>query len=419
MTGRTNRGSQPPLVESGACLCRVEAGLKAAKLGGPCRQSGSVRVAARQERGQGSSQRRGQKALLPGLPDDLAIACLARVPRAAHGRLRQVCRRWNRLLAGNYFYSVRRAAGRAEEWVYAIKRDGEGRISWAALDPAWGRWAALPPVPAEFSAAVGFGCAVLSGCHLYLLGGKHPLRGPMRRVVFYSARTNKWHRAPDMLRRRHCFGFCVIGNRLYVAGGDGEAGGGGAGAALRSVEVYDPNRNRWALAAEMGSGMVPFIGVVYGGRWLLKGLGERQQVLSEAYRPEADAWAPAGGGLVAGWRNPSTCLGGRLYALGCRDGCRLRVYDEGADAWTSHSDSGAHLGGSRAVEAAALLPLAGNLCIVRNDMSVSLVDLRARRWETIAGKGGPFRTLVANLWSNLAARSRLNSHIVHCQVLQA
>lgn len=123
-------------------------------------------------------------------------------------------------------------------------------------------WQPLPPVPVEYSEALGFGCAVLSGCHLYLFGGKDPLKGSMRRVVYYSARTNKWHRAPNMQRKRHFFGFCVINNCLYVAGGECE----GIPRSLRSAEMYDPNRNKWCSISDMSTAMVPFIGVVYGGR---------------------------------------------------------------------------------------------------------------------------------------------------------
>lgn len=56
----------------------------------------------------------------------------------------------------------------AEEWVYVIKRDRDGRISWHAFDPTYQLWQPLPPIPKEYSEALGFGCAVLSGCHLYL-----------------------------------------------------------------------------------------------------------------------------------------------------------------------------------------------------------------------------------------------------------
>ncbi|KAJ7569454.1 hypothetical protein O6H91_01G078900 [Diphasiastrum complanatum] len=301
-----------------------------------------------------------------------------------------------------------------------MKRDKDGRISWHAFDPRYQLWQPLPPVPVEYCEAIGFGCAVLSGCHLYLFGGKDPVKGSTRRVVYYSARTNKWHRAPDMLRRRHFFGCCVINNCLYVAGGEGEVGQ----RLLRCAEVFDPNKNKWSYISEMTTAMVPFIGVVYEGKWFLKGLGSHRQVISEAFVPTANHWSPIMDGMVNGWRNPSTCLNGQLYALDCQDGCKLRVYDGASDSWSVSVDSRLHLGNSQALEAAALLPLGGKLCIIRNNMSITLVNMenantpQTQLWDTIAGKGS-FKSVVTNLLSGIAGRGRLKEHIVHCQVLQA
>eukprot|EP00249_Psilotum_nudum_P001762 c14424_g1_i1 orf=595-1896(+) len=360
-------------------------------------------------------------AYIPGLPDDLAIACLIHVPRIFHQVLRLVCKKWYHLLGTNYFYSLRYKLGTAEEWIYVIKRDRDGRISCHAFDPIYQVWQPLPPVPSEFCESLGFGCAVLSGCLLFLFGGKDPMNGSMKRVIFYSARTNKWHKAADMLRRRHFFGCCVINNCLYVAGGQCE----GVQCILKSAEVYDPNKNKWTSISDMSTAMVPFFGVVYGGKWFLKGIGSHRRVLSEVYLPATDHWSPVADGLVSGWRNPSSALNGRLYALDCRDGCRLRVYDRASDSWCRSVDSKLHLGNSQAVEAAALLPLGGKLCIVRNNMSMSLADVanaddperKDQLWETIAGRG-QFKSFVSDLWSKFARSSR-KSRIVHCQVLQA
>ncbi|KAF9613928.1 hypothetical protein IFM89_013175 [Coptis chinensis] len=289
---------------------------------------------------------RSQSPLLPGLPADIAIACLIRVPRVEHWKLRLVCKRWYRLLL----------------------------------------WLPLPPVPKEYSEALGFGCAVLSGCHLYLFGGKNkdPLKGSMRRVIFCSARTNKWHRAPDMLRRRHFFGACVMNNCLYIAGGESE----GVHRFLRSAEVYDPNKNRWSFVADMGTSMVPFIGVVYNGRWVLKSLGSHRQVLSEVYHPENDVWYPVSNGMVSGWRNPSAFLDGHLYALDCKDGCKLRIYNSDTDSWSKHIDSKLHMGSSRALEATALLPLNGKLCIIRTEATGGIPAEEGTATEEISGSNG-------------------------------
>ncbi|PRQ35663.1 putative galactose oxidase/kelch, beta-propeller, galactose oxidase, beta-propeller [Rosa chinensis] len=145
----------------------------------------------------------------------------------------------------------------------------------------------------------------------------------------------------------------------------------------------------------MSTAMVPFIGVVHDGMWFLKGLGSHREVMSEAYSPEANTWNPISDGMVAGWRNPSISLNGQLYALDCRDGCKVRVYDRVTDSWNKFIDSKLHLGSSRALEAAALVPLN--------------VESNPSLWENIAGKGH-FRTLVSNLWSSIAGRTGLKSH---------
>ncbi|CAM8910259.1 unnamed protein product [Rhodiola kirilowii] len=420
---------QAPMVDSVSCYCRVDAGTVAGARkfvpGSKMCIQPDINPNAHRSKNSRRERTRYQPPLLPGLPDDIAIACLIRVPRVEHTKLRLVCKRWYRLLAGNYFYCQRKNLGMAEEWVYVMKRDRDGKISWHAFDPTYQLWQPLPPIPAEYSEVVGFGCCVLSGCHLYLFGGRDPRRGSMRRVIFYSARTNKWHSAPYMLRKRHFFGSCVINNCIYVAGGECD----GMQRCLRSAEVYDPNRSRWNFITDMTAAMVPFITVVYDGKWFLKGLGSQREVMSEAYDPETNMWSEVNDGMVAGWRNPSISMNGKLYALDCRDGCKLRVYDEATETWKKFIDSKLHLGSSRALEAAALVPLNGKLCIIRNNMSISLVDVSSPNrqeqddtnphlWENIAGRGN-FRTLVTNLWSTIAGRSSMKSHIVHCQVLQA
>lgn len=416
-------------VGSSGCLCRVDVGVKSvagAKKFVPgkllCAQPSikhSIHPSRSESKPGHADKSRGRSSLLPGLPDDLTIACLIRVPLVEHHNLRLVCKRWHRLLAGNYFYALRKNLKLAEEWIYIVKREKDGRNSWDAFDPIYRLWRPLPPLPAEYSEATGFGCAVLSGCHLYLFGGNDPNQGSMRRVIFYSARTNKWHRAPDMLRRRHLFASCVVNNCLYVAGGESE----GIHPTIRSAEVYDPSKNRWSFVANMSTTMLPYIGVVYDNKWFLKGLGPLRQVQSEAYDPKTNSWTQVFDGMVTGWRNPSACLDGKLYASDCKDGCKLRVYNDATGSWSSRLDSKVHLGSSPAVEAAALVPVQGKLCLVRNNMSISLVDVTGNgndgHWEMIAAGKTRVKGFVASIWSNIAGRNRVKTRIVHCQVLQA
>ncbi|KAJ8421997.1 LOW QUALITY PROTEIN: hypothetical protein Cgig2_005507 [Carnegiea gigantea] len=192
-----------------------------------------------------------QSPLVLGLPDDLAIACLIRVPRINHCNLRLVCRRWYRLRADNFFYSLRKILGIAAGYTF-----------------------------------------------------------------------------------------------------------------LRDIEMI--------------------------------------------------SWYPVYDEMFAGWRNPSASLNGKLYSLDCKDGCKL-----------PHIHSRAHLGNSNPLEAVVLVALNGKLCIIRNNNSVSLIDVQRSDQvgtvttqhlsETITSKG-QFKMMMSNIWSSIASRKHLKSHIVHCQV---
>lgn len=70
----------------------------------------------------GSRRRRGKeelcRRLIPALPDELALLCLARVPRAQHAVLSAVCRSWQRLLQGRILYDIRQELSLTEEWLF-------------------------------------------------------------------------------------------------------------------------------------------------------------------------------------------------------------------------------------------------------------------------------------------------------------
>ncbi|KAL0921643.1 hypothetical protein M5K25_008737 [Dendrobium thyrsiflorum] len=156
-----------------------------------------------------------------------------------------------------------------------------------------------------------------------------------------------------------------------------------------------------------------------------KGLDSNRQVASEVYEPSSNSWSAVKDGMVICWCNPSISMNGRLYSSDCRDGCKLRVYDDATDSWRRFMDSKLHLGSSQSLEAAAFVSLNGKLVVIRNNMSISLVDVSnprmsfetnsAHLWETISGKG-QLKTFMSNLWSSLAGRTGIKSHIVHCQL---
>uniref|UniRef100_J3LDX6 F-box domain-containing protein n=1 Tax=Oryza brachyantha TaxID=4533 RepID=J3LDX6_ORYBR len=79
--------------------------------------------------------------LIPGLPDDVAMECLARVPIRSHRAMRHVCRGW------------RRAAAAAAVFVFGKADDGK-HAAWV-MDAGGARWRRVPVPP-------GFGGFVYS-----------------------------------------------------------------------------------------------------------------------------------------------------------------------------------------------------------------------------------------------------------------
>jgi hypothetical protein len=140
-------------------------------------------------------------------------------------------------------------------------------------------------------------------------------------------------------------------------------------------------------------------------------------------------WSGTGNEMVTGWRNPSISLNGHLYSVDCRNGCKLRVYNREMGSWTRLIDTRHHMGSSRSLEASAFVSLNGMLCIIRNNMSITIVDVdildpiratevdSARMREAFVRKGQHRLSFMANLWSIITG-CNLKTDIMHCQVLQ-
>lgn len=107
--------------------------------------------------------------LLPGLPDDVAKYCLALVPRCCFPVMGAVCKRWRSFIQSKEFITVRKEAGKLEEWLYILTGDAEGKGShWEVLGCFGEKHQVLPPMPGSVKA--GFGVVVLDGKLLVIAG---------------------------------------------------------------------------------------------------------------------------------------------------------------------------------------------------------------------------------------------------------
>lgn len=107
--------------------------------------------------------------ILPGIPDDVAKYCLALVPRCNFPVMGAVCKQWRSFIRSKEFITIRKEAGRVEEWLYVLTGDPERKGShWEVLGCVGGEHQLLPPMPGPMKAA--FGVVVLDGNLLVMAG---------------------------------------------------------------------------------------------------------------------------------------------------------------------------------------------------------------------------------------------------------
>lgn len=279
--------------------------------------------------------------IFPGLPNDLGLQCLARVPRVYHCSLRAVSKSWRQSFDSCEFLEQRKLLGCSEDWLYLhigtsphLDERSQGKrirwqliggySQWHALDPQRYKWYALPPIPYDRvltggQVILGAASAVWQG-KLYVIGGAPFGKAAIRDVWMYDPRKNKWRRVASMSTPRFGCLVGVINNKLYVVGGSGMCHL--TGYSLPCLEVYDPITNTWSYAAsargavaDNPSNPLKHVAVVDGNLCVTGPHGIRGRVNGGMYNPITDTWSEIKPGLREGWGKPSTVMDGKLYII--------------------------------------------------------------------------------------------------------
>ncbi|XP_024543746.1 F-box/kelch-repeat protein At1g55270 [Selaginella moellendorffii] len=307
----------------------------------------------------------GEWSLIPGLPHDVALQCLARVPRVEHCLLRAVCRSWRWIVETPDFVEQRRLLGCAEDWLYLHvgtsphldeRRDRDGSSKrgsssggkwqlvggfslWHALDPYRYKWHALPPIPYDESVTggqvvLGATSVVMNG-NLFVIGGAPFGKAAIRDVWVYNPLRNRWKRAAQMITPRFACLAATIKGKLYVIGGSGICHL--TGYSLPCLEVYNPKTDSWSYKAS-ARGIVTahpcsplkYIAVVDDKLCVIGPQNVTGRINAGMYDPESDSWLEIKPGLRSGWGKASTVMDGLLYTLDF--GCYQQYVAE-KDSW--------------------------------------------------------------------------------------
>ncbi|CAA7387990.1 unnamed protein product [Spirodela intermedia] len=212
----------------------------------------------------------GTTELIPGLPEEIAVECLLRIPYGSLSVARAVCRRWRLLVEdAGFFYQRKRSghtraliclvqalpitdAGSGGEAAPAPSQEEERRKSGnnggapaygiTLFDPETAYWGRLPEIP-EYPSGLPLFCHMAgAGERLVAMGGWDPVTWESLRAVWvFDFCTGRWRRGADMPAALSFFA-CAGTSRglVFIAGGhDGNKN------AQRSAWAYRAREDAW------------------------------------------------------------------------------------------------------------------------------------------------------------------------------
>lgn len=274
--------------------------------------------------------------LIPGLPDDVALNCLLRVPVESHVSSRSVCKRWHFLFcAKETFFARRKEFGFKEPWLFVVGFSRcTGKIQWKVLDLRNLTWHEIPAMPCRDKVCPhGFrSVSMPSEGTMFVCGGMvSDSDCPLDLVLKYDMVRNHWTVTNKMITARSFFGSGVIDGKIYAAGGNSADM-----FELDTAEVLNPLDGKWRSVSNMVTQMASYDAAVLNGKLLVTEgwlwpffVSPRGQV----YDPRTDQWETMAMGLREGWTGTSVVIYDRLFIVSELERMKMKVYDSVTDSW--------------------------------------------------------------------------------------
>ncbi|KAF3325708.1 hypothetical protein FCM35_KLT08788 [Carex littledalei] len=170
--------------------------------------------------------------LLPGLPEELALDCLAVSSRSNYPILACVSRRLKSLISSGYLYKLRQTLRIQEHWIYV----SSSLMPWEGFDPSIRRWMPMPRIPCDECFKMADKESLAVGTRLLVFG-----RQTFELAIWmYNLVTNQWSRAQPMLHGRCLFGCASLNSIAILAGGIDLTG-----KVLNLAEMYNSETGIW------------------------------------------------------------------------------------------------------------------------------------------------------------------------------
>jgi N-acetylneuraminic acid mutarotase len=215
---------------------------------------------------------------------------------------------------GRAFFSTSAVNGK----IYAIggaPGDNSETSTVEEYDPSTDTWTRKADMP---TARIFLSISVVNG-KIYAIGGwREPDNLPVSAVEEYDPATDTWTQKTDMPQARHGLSTSVIDGKIYAIGGVADSDMGGA--AVTTVEEYDPATESWITKTDMPTARSYFSTCVVNGKIYAVGgtPGSWRGVLStvEEYNPTIDTWATRPDMLTARDMFSTSAVNGKIYAIG-------------------------------------------------------------------------------------------------------
>ena len=273
--------------------------------------------------------------LIPGLPDDIALECLVRLPYNHLSTASLVCPPWKLHLRHPDFLRHRKAAGFTTNIIVMAQSPPQTNTGKAIppadsygltlYEPDSGSWSELPPLPG-MNRGLPMHCGLVGvGLDLVVIGGYDPETWESSNAVFvYNVVSATWRRGADIPGvRRSFFGCSSDSDRMVlVAGGHDDDKN-----ALRSALAYDVAEDDWLPVPDMSMERDECKVVFQRGKFHVIGGYEteaqgRFQRSAEAFDVASWQWDPVNDDLLETTTHPRTCVvgdDGKMYMCRGRD----------------------------------------------------------------------------------------------------
>ncbi|KAG6667804.1 F-box/kelch-repeat protein At1g16250 isoform X1 [Carya illinoinensis] len=236
------------------------------------------------------------QSIIPGLPDDLALRCLAKMSHGYHGMLETVSRSWRDLIRSPEYANFKARQGRCGDWLFVLTEGSSNE--WVAYDPEADRWHPIPKIPIGHVDCqhVGFSCVSVYNM-FFVIGGSYLPHNPAfphqrpfitNDVVHFDPYKKQWTRMASMRTPRSNFACSVVSGKVYVAGGHNLSCTRG----LALAEVYDPMTDKWEELPPLSNPQMDCLGLSYKGKFYILSdqVGLTDQRTFEVFSPSNRTW---------------------------------------------------------------------------------------------------------------------------------